>query len=238
VAAEVAPAPLMEEITEDTANLDSLGLYVYKVPRKTSIPSSNSQEKIKLGAAAMTGNLLNVAVPALQQYVYREALVKNTTGAPLLPGAINVFANGSFIGKQSIEFTQSEREVRLSVGLSDTLLVTRKEVKRFEEDSGVVRSFRKISVGYDFKIENLLNAPQEIVVLEPSVVSQNEKIKVQIDKVSPAALDLKDPKRIQKDAGILEWRLTSDPKSSSTIHYEAQIEFETGLNVVGLEGIQ
>jgi uncharacterized protein (TIGR02231 family) len=234
----VAPAPLSQSITEETANLDSLGLYVYKVPRKCSIPSNNSQEKIKLGAASMSGNLLNVAVPALQQHVYREALVKNTTGAPLLPGTINVFANGSFIGKQSIDFTQPEREVRLSVGLSDTLVVTRKEVKRFEEDSGVVRSFRRITSGYEFKIENLLNATQDIVVLEPAVVSQNEKIKVQISKVSPAALDIKDPKRIQKEEGIFEWRLTSNPKTSSTIQYEAQVEFESGLNVTGLDGIQ
>lgn len=230
-----APATALEDVSEETAQLDQLGLYVYKIPRRCSIPSNNSQEKLKLSASSIQGNIVNVTVPAQQQYVYREAQVKNTTGAPLLPGAINVFSNGSFIGKQSIEFTQSERELNLSVGLSDTLVVTRKEVKRFEEDSGVVRSFRKITTGYEFKIENLLDRPQEIVVLEPSVVSQNEKIKVQMISISPTPLDIKDPKRLQKDAGILEWRVSAAPKSSSTIQYESQVEFESGLTVSGLE---
>lgn len=234
-AAAMAPqeaAPLEEQ----TAEVSRLGVSVFKLPGKVSLASDGSQEKLKLNVSELKGRVTNVAVPALQSHVYREAIVTNSSEAPLLPGLISVFSDGIFVGKHMLQFTQPDKEMRLPVGLSDELVITRRQTRRFEDDSGLVRSIRRLSSAWEIEIENLSGREQEIVVLEPGTVSRNEKIKVTLAKIEPAVLDAKSEDRLEKGEGILEWHLKVPAKNKKKISYEHQVEFEAGLNVIGVEG--
>ena len=94
------------------------------------------------------------------------------------------------------------------VGISEEVLATRKLVKKFEEDPGIMRSYRKISSRWAIELENLSSSASQIAVLEPDVVSRNEKIKVNRSDEEPRSVAFDDEKRLYKDNGVTEWQPT------------------------------
>lgn len=233
----LADAPIPKQATDQLAEISTLGVVTYKVPARLTIKSGGAVEKLKLTEAKLKGAVRNIAIPTMSTLVYREAKLENTMDAPLLPGQVAVFSNGNYVGKQYVPYTQQNKELLLSVGVSDDISVTRKQVKKFEDDSGVVRSIRRIQTGYEIEVENHGSQAAVVNIVEPSPVSRNDEIKVALTKVVPAALDAKDDKRVQKDEGVLEWQVALEPKKKGKVEYESSVEFASGTNVTGIEGL-
>ena len=225
------------EFEEVDAAISTGGVVSYALPTSVTIKSDGSSEKVRVRSVTLAGAIMNVAVPAFSTQVYREAALTNGADAPLLPGAVNVFSNGSFVGRQGFGYTPAGKEIKLPIGISDDVSITRKLVEKFEDDSGLVRSIRRLRYVYEIETENHSGAEQQVVLLEPAPVSRNEKIKVEVTKVEPANLPADDKKRLQPDAGIMEWRLAVPAKKKQAVRYEFTVEFEAGLNVTGLEGL-
>lgn len=222
---------------EVDADMSTGGVVSYTLPTPVTLRSDGSNEKVRIRSSDIVGKVLNVAVPSSSTEVYREAALTNAADAPLLPGAVSVFSNGSFVGRQAFGYTSPGKEIKLPIGLSDDIGVRRKLVEKFEDDSGLVRSIRRIRYVYEIEAENHTAAEQQVVILEPAPVSRNEKIKVQLSSEEPKSLPVNDTSRIQPDAGIFEWRLPLLPKQKQAIRYEFTVEFEAGLSITGLEGL-
>lgn len=209
----------------------------YKIPGDVTIKSDGSTEKIKVGERTLEGSIVNVAVPALTSEVYREAKFKSSEEQPLLPGTVSVFSEGSFVGNQFISYTPPNKELSLAVGTSTTVTAKRTQKKKFEDDSGVVRSVRRIAVDYSIDLENLSKHAEQLIVLEPGTISRNEKITVKTLKVEPPALLPTDEKRIAKVPGVVEWQLQLAPQAKQTLVTETSVEFPADLQVSGMEGL-
>ena len=226
-----------QSFEEVDADISTGAVVRYTLPAPVTLRSDGSNEKVRIRATELSGKVLNVAVPSSSTEVYREAALTNAADAPLLQGAVSVFANGSFVGRQAFGYTSPGKEIKLPIGLSDEVGVKRKLVEKFEDDSGLVRSIRRIRYVYEIEAENHTAAEQQVVLLEPAPVSRNEKIKVQLSSEEPKSLPASDTSRIQPDAGVFEWRLVLPPKQKQTIRYEFSVEFEASLNITGLEGL-
>lgn len=236
--AGLAAAPAQDLAFEEMDAEVSTGSVVsYALPTVVSIKSDGSSEKVRVRATALTGTVANLAVPAHSTQVYREAVITNSADAPLLAGLVSIFSNGSFVGRQSFPYTAAGKELKLPVGVSDDVTVTRKLAEKFEDDSGLVRSIRRIRYVYQIEAENHSAAAQRLVVLEPAPVSRNEKIKVELTRVEPKSMTVTDVARVQADSGILEWQLTVPAKQKQVISYEFTVEFESSLQITGLEGL-
>jgi uncharacterized protein (TIGR02231 family) len=236
--AAVAGGPAQDLTFEETdAEISTGSVVTYTLPTVVSVKSDGSSEKVRVRSAALTGTAVNLAVPAYSTQAYREAIISNAPDAPLLAGLVSIFSNGSFVGRQRFGYTPAGKEMKLPIGISDDVSVTRKLAEKFEDDSGLVRSVRRIRYVYQIETENHSAAAQRIVVLEPAPVSRNEKIKVELNKVEPKSMDVADAARVQADGGILEWQLTIPAKQKQIISYEFTVEFEASLQVTGLEGL-
>ncbi len=229
------PASAPQEIMQQSAEMSRYGAISFKIPTSVSLKSDGSREKVKVTQAKLSGETINVAVPALSQAVYKEASVENISGSPLLPGPVNVFDHGNFIGKQQLDYIPENKQIKLPIGVSDNVVVTRKLVKKFEDDPGIVRSFRRITQQWEVEMENLSAESQKVIVLDGLPLSQNEKIKVSINSESPRRLQDNDQNRIQNDAGVGEWHVTLKGKEKSKITFETSVEFPSDITVSGLE---
>ena len=180
-----------------------------------NILSDGSESKVKVASAKLATEIQNVALPYLSTDVYEEAEIENGV-APLLPGTISVYRDGAFIGTQVLNFTPIGKKFKVSIGLSQDISIKRTLVKKFEDDSGIVRSFRKIQVQYETEVENLSAQDKTVLVLERKIESRNEKI----------SLTLTPPK--------WEWPLTLKPKEKKVLPYSATVEFPTSLTPTSL----
>ncbi|MDZ4785094.1 MAG: mucoidy inhibitor MuiA family protein [bacterium] len=225
---------LQQEATEQSAELSKYGSLTYKIPSLVTIKSDGSTEKIKVTESSLQGSESNVAVPFQSSEVYEEGKL-TVASAPLLPGMVSIFADGGFLGSTYLPFTAAGKEFQMPLGVSNELSVKRTLLNKFEDDSGVVRSFRRIKAIYEIEVENFTDAAKKIIVLDRGIVSRNEKITATVTMEDPKSIAKEDPTRLNKEEGIMEWHLDLAAKDKKTIRYELTVEFPTDLSVQGVE---
>lgn len=233
---EKREASAMQDILDEVqqADVEQGEVVTYRVKSRVSLKSDGSSERIKLTEAKLDGSLINIAVPARAPYVYMEGRFKNGK-QPLLAGIVNVFSNGNYVGKQSMAHVAVAKDFQLSLGISNDVTVERTRMKDFEDDAGLIRSVRRLTKEYRIHADNLSDLEQQLVILEPRPVSQNEKIVAEVSEQSPQSLDLKDAARLDHTPGILEWHVNLAAGKSQDVSYKTTVEFSPNDTVTGLD---
>lgn len=223
--AAMATAPVAAEV--ETAQTEESGTAVtFRIAGDVDIPGDGTPKKTTLGHYDLTPALDFLAVPRHTDAVYRRAKLTNTTGAPLLPGAINLYVGEEFIGQNRIIYTPSGGEVELILGVEERVTVKRELVRR-EVDKRLLRDQRQVVYGYEIKLENLLASAVNVTVQDQYPVSRHDQIKVRLDRAVPEPVE-------HTELHILKWQLTLGPGEKKTIQFEYQVEYPRALPIAGL----
>lgn len=233
--ANMLAADASAPISEQTASISRHGAVTFEVPSAATVRSDGATHKMKLASWTLSGSSRLIAVPSQSQHAFRELKLVNSLELPLLPGNVNVFAGDQYLGTQQIPYTTVGKELILPAGVFEGIEVERVQKKRFEDDSGLIRSMRRIRSEYEIRVKNGSAASQQVTILESAPVSRNEKIKAVIVEAQPAALTADDPTRISKGEGQLEWRMDLNPGAENKISLAHEVEFESSVKVTGLE---
>ena len=222
----MAPPQMMEAEVE-VAEVEESGTAVsFVVSGSIDIPGDGTPHKTTIGRHELSPQLDFLAVPRHTDAVFRRAKLSNTTGAPLLPGPVNLYVGDDYIGQNRLEYTPGGAEVELVLGVEERITVKRELVRR-EVDKRLLRDVRQVVYGYEIKLENLLAAAARVTVQDQYPVSRHEQIKVRLDRVAPEPAE-------QSELHILKWQLDLAPAEKRTIRYEYQVEHPRALQVVGL----
>jgi len=225
--AMAAPALFERRAEVEVAEVQDTGAAVtFTVSGSIDIPGDGTPHKTTLGQHELTPQLDFLAVPRHTDAVFRRAKLTNTTGAPLLPGAVSLYVGEEFIGQNRLEYTAGGAEVELVLGVEERVTVKRELVRR-EVDKRLLRDQRQVVYGYEIKLENLLATAARVTVQDQYPVSRHDQIKVRLDRVAPEPLE-------QSEMHILKWQLDLAPAEKKTIRYEYQIEHPRALAVHGL----
>jgi len=220
-------APSLFDAEIEVAETQDTGTAVtFAVSGSVDIPGDGTPHKTTLGRHELEPQLDFLAVPRHTDAVYRRAKLSNATGAPLLPGPVNLYVGDEYIGQNRLEYTPTGAEVELVLGVEERVTVKRELVRR-EVDKRLLRDTRQVAYGYEIKLENLRAAAVRVTVQDQYPVSRHEQIKVRLDRVTPEPLE-------QSDLHILKWQIDLAPAEKRSIRYDYQIEHPRGLHVVGL----
>lgn len=223
--AAMAPAPIAAEV--ETAQAEETGTAVtFRVAGDVDIPGDGTPKKTALGHYDLTPVLDFLAVPRHTDAVYRRAKLTNTTGAPLLPGAINLYVGEEFIGQNRVVYTPNGGEVELILGVEERITVKRELIRR-EVDKRLLRDQRQVVYGYEIKLENLLTSAANVTVQDQYPVSRHDQIKVRLDRAVPEPVE-------HTDLHILKWQMTLAAGEKKTIQFEYQVEHPRALPIAGL----
>ncbi len=227
-----------EVIPEATIQTSGLFLEV-KIPVKQTIESANRyQKKLIKSYSFKSGKGLRYyykTVPDSSGKVYLMAKTSNRTELPWLGGEAQVFLENEFIGKVQIPDTAVGKEEDLVLGISQEITAKKELVKKYEDKSGVFGGNRRMVYSYKITIENNSRENAEILVLDNFPVSQNDDIKVEVEKLSAQyQADDATKKTTEYRQGIRRFTVTVPPGSKREITYDAVITFDKELNVDGL----
>ena len=222
----MAAPPEMEAEVEVAEATDSGTAVSFAVSGNIDIPGDGTPHKTTIARHELTPQLDFLAVPRHTDAVFRRARLTNTTGAPLLPGPVNLYVGEEFIGQNRLAYTPGGAEVELVLGVEERITVKRELVRR-EVDKRLLRDVRQVVYGYEIKLENLLRTAARVTVQDQYPVSRHEQIKVRLDRVAPEPAE-------QSELHILKWQLDLAPADKKTIRYEYQVEHPRALHVVGL----
>lgn len=233
-----------DEYDEDVvpeATVQTRGLFVeVKIPVKQTIESANRyQKKLIKSYSFKSGKGLKYyykTVPDSSGKVYLMAKTSNQTELPWLGGEAQVFLENEFIGRVQIPDTAVGKEQDLVLGISQEITAKKELVNKYEDKSGVFGGNKRMVYSYKISIENNSKETVELLILDNFPVSQDDDIKVEVEKLSAQfQSDEAIKKTTEYQRGIRNFVITIAPGTKKEITYDAVITFDKELQINGLK---
>jgi hypothetical protein len=224
-----APAPAAAPIEVQTATVTSTATAAsFEIPGESTIPSDNADHRVTVMIARLGGGFSHSAVPKLQPDVYFKARLKNSTEFPILPGAVSVYLDNSFISTSKLPAVLPGESFDAYLGIDNGVRVERKLVNRLNETSGIFSRIRKTT--YDILIiaENRKKRMETVSVQENIPVSQDERVKVTILMPKPE-------EAVPDNNGIITWKIALAPGERREIRLQYAVESPVDLSIGGLD---
>jgi uncharacterized protein (TIGR02231 family) len=222
--------PMAERADEQQAIADVGGFQVmFKIPGRVSLGASEGAKSLRVSSVTLAPDLAVRAVPVKDPTAFLEASFKQNEDAPLLPGRVSIYRDGSFVGRGQMAAAGKDETVRLGFGADDKIKIERAVVKRNEGSAGLIvttsktdeRSFKTtVRNGHDF--------PIRIAVEDQLPVSENEEIQVEMLPATtpPTATNLRDRR------GVLEWAYDAKPGEVRDIAFAWRVRWPKDKGVV------
>lgn len=203
----------------------------YKITGPSDVTSDGTQSKLLIGAFE-TDNKLQVQVkPQYDRNAYLVAKATLKGEAPILPGQVSLFRDGSFIGQGYLPMLRQGDETELGFGVDDNITVSRNILKDERSESGMITKDYVLERHFKTEIKNLHKKPIEVAVLENIPVSKDERVRVNLLKDQTTRgyeMDVDDKK------GVMRWTQNFDPQGTTQINLGWKVSWPKGENISGL----
>ncbi|MCC5815140.1 MAG: DUF4139 domain-containing protein, partial [Leptospira sp.] len=189
----------------------------FRIPKKVTIPTEKRTQKVTIAEfnEKITDSLYKI-YPSIQLVSYHAISSKNSRSFPLLPGNVNLFRNGGFIGTSNINYTPAGQEFTLGFGVDEVIQVNR-EIKTFREESGALRSGQFFHTDTNVEVNNQSDETRKVIIYDRIPVSEVSEIKVDI--LGDTTAGYKEERK-----GILKWELSipARSKKKTRLHYRVR----------------
>lgn len=203
----------------------------YKITGPANVKSDGTHSKLLVGGfETQTWKQVQIK-PQYGTDAYLVIKTKLKGDAPILPGQVNLFRDGAFIGKTHLPMLRPNDVEELAFGIDDNVRVKRNTLKNQRSVAGMITKESVVERHYVTEIQNLHKETIDIAVLETVPVSRDKRLRVEIlkDKTTQGyESDLHDVK------GITRWTQTLKPQEKSKITLGWKATWPKGENVSGL----
>lgn len=226
------PLPVMKDATFVAATLNAGGYVTeYAIPGMTAVMADGTAKKVMVGALDITAEMMVKIKPELDAQAYLIAVTKLAGESPLLPGRASLFRDGAFIGTASLPMLRPGEETDLGFGVDDQVVVKHDVVKDETGESGVISRDNTRVRQTVTEVQNLHRTPVKVVLLQRVPVSQNEQIKLALDRTfTTAGFE----ENLNNVAGQMRWVQTVAPQQKSAFNLGWTLSWPKGNNLTGL----
>jgi uncharacterized protein (TIGR02231 family) len=197
------------------------------VPERADVPGDGSEVRLRVARTRLQASFAWRTIPKLHPVVFRVARLTNTAPFPLLPGAVDVFRQTGFLGRQPLERVAQGAPFELTFGIEEGLRVERQVVEEVARDAGYFSGKKRFRYAYRFAVANYRKSPEELEIAEHVPVSELDDVKVELDAKKTTAgyaLDAAD--------GIATWKLKLAPADKRTVdlvfHVDVPSSYDSG----------
>jgi len=202
----------------------------FRVPGRSDVPSDGREHRVRLRQETLAAQVSYRTVPGLNAAAYLVAKASASNDYPLLSGPVRVFAGGAFLGSFGLDETAPGQELTLPFGVDNRIRVERNPLPRSRSHEGITGRDRRIAFGFRTTVENLRDQKVSLVIEDRVPVSEDERIVVEKGKeTTPGAEENEDR------PGVLEWRLTLEPRQKRDIVLAYSVRFPREMVVPGVE---
>lgn len=217
-AAEPAPH-LTARVQEEQSSV------LFRIPRPADIPPDGALHGTVVAVEKLPIKLELTTVPKLSPYAFLTSQVENRAAYPLLPGKLNIFSGGNFIGSSLLNKVASGEKYEVHFGADDQVTVKRDELKRHKE-AGIFGKNR-MTYRYRIEVQNLRKGERTVLVRDQLPLPANEEIKVSLEEPSVKPDEV-------KDDGTVTWKLVLKPGEKREIAFGIVVEYPKDRELIGL----
>jgi uncharacterized protein (TIGR02231 family) len=200
---------------------------LYAVPGRLTIPETGEAKRVQLGAETIEPLLTIRAVPKVDAKAYLYAKFNLPKGSPLLPGAVSLFRDGTFVGSGRLPLLSPGEEHELGFGIDDLVRVRHAISEEKRGETGLISTSRTDSRNYVLSIKSMHERAIALAVYDQIPVSANQDIKVELTGRTTPTKQNVDDKR-----GVLVWEGKLEPDQEQTIEFGYRVSWPSSKSVV------
>ena len=200
---------------------------LYAVPGRLTIPETGEAKRVQLGAEAVEPQLTIRAVPKLDAKAYLYAKFTLPKGSPLLPGAVSLFRDGTFVGTGRLPMLSPGEEHELGFGIDDLVRVRHAVAQETRGETGLISTSRTDSRNYLLSIKSMHERAIALSIFDQIPVSANQDIKVELTGRTTPSKQNVDDKR-----GVLVWEGKLEPDQEQTIEFGYRVSWPSSKSII------
>lgn len=165
------------------------------------------------------------SIPKASSHTHLMVKVTNWEQYDLLPGRANIYFQGTFVGKTSLDPSSTNQKLDISLGKDERVVVKREKNK----DYSITRTLglnTKSELGYNIILKNNRNKTVNLKVVDQIPVSKSNKVEVTLEDKGGAVLD--------KETGKLTWDMSLEPGENHRLSFRFTVKYPKNEEVSGL----
>ncbi len=197
-------------MSEGQTNLE----FNIKIPY--DIPSDNKQYTINIQDYSLPAHYEYYCAPKLDRDAFLIARITGWEDYNLLSGEINLFFEGTYVGKSQLNVRNTNDTLELSLGRDKGIVVTRVKMKDFTEEK-TIGSNKRVTRAWEITVRNTKKQAIDLRLEDQLPVSMNKDIEVE-------PLDYSGGK-YNKQTGLITWKQRIEPSAEKKLKVSFAVKY-------------
>jgi uncharacterized protein (TIGR02231 family) len=222
-----APPPMPAE--ERVAVVETGGFQaLFRIPGRVSLGAGEGARSMRIASATIAPELLVRAAPVVDNTAYLEATFKQGEEAPLLPGRVSLYRDGTFVGRGQMALAQKDETVNLGFGADEQVKVTRSVVRKNDGTAGIITSAKTDEREFKISVRNGHAAAVKMTIEEQLPVAENSEITVEMlpSSTQPTQREVRDQR------GVLAWTMDVPAGETRDVKFGWRVRWPSEKSVV------
>jgi uncharacterized protein (TIGR02231 family) len=190
-----------------------------------TIPSDGKVQQVSIQSATLPATYQHYAAPKLDKDAFLVARVTEWEPLNLMPGAVNIFFEGTFIAESFLDPGSTLDTLDFSLGRDKKVIIERNTLKDHNAKRDIGTN-KERTFGYEFVVRNTKKGPINLVIQDQVPVSQDAEIIVKDIEISKAGKD--------EATGILTWNLKVQPAETQKFNLIFSVKYPKKKIVPGI----
>jgi len=180
------------------------------------VPIKGKEQTANFQVADMNTLYQHYAVPKLDADAYLLAQIPDWEKLNLLPGEANIILEGTYVGKTFIDPNATADTLNLTLGHDKRVVIKRDRLNDFSSVK-FLGSNKLQQFTYEITIKNNKNETVDVLLKDQYPLTTNKEIEVELTDAANA--------EVNKDLGVLNWKLSLAPNETKKIRFSYSIKY-------------
>jgi hypothetical protein len=188
----------------------------FEIELPYDVPANGKEQTAILKEYSVASLYKYYAVPKLDMDAYLLAEVANWERLNLLPGEANIIFEGTYVGKSFIDPNSTSDTMNLTLGRDKRVVVKREKMIDYSSVKFLgANKLQKIT--YELSIKNNKKDAVKLMLKDQYPLSTSKDIEVELIDNGEAS--------INKDLGILTWKIELQPGESKKLRFAYTVKY-------------
>jgi len=195
----------------------------FEIKTPHTLKSSNKNYVVDMKGYKINAAYQYYSVPKIKPMAFLIANITNWEKYNLLDGEINIFFEGTYVGKSLLDLREATDTLQISLGSDKQVSVKREKVKTFTSKQ-FIGNKKEETKAWKITVRNNKKQQINMVVYDQIPVSTLEEIKVEVDKNNGGKFNSK--------TGEMKWLFSLAPNTKKNLNLKYTVKYPKYRNLI------
>ena len=188
----------------------------FQIAEPYDIPANGQTYQVQIQKYNIPASYEYYVAPKLDKNAFLTANLTDWEQYDLLNGQANLFFEGTYLGKSTLNVQNVRDTLTLSLGRDKNIIVSRKKQKDYT-DKQFIGNKKTETVGWEILLRNKKRQAINITVEDQHPISTNDEIEVKLENRGGAKVD--------ETTGTLTWKLKLAPNENKDLNFRYSVKY-------------